>query len=301
MLLSQERVLAQRGSSRIRKGWELNSSNVGLAYYGINKTSLPLYTGPSSVPEGTTITEKRIAVDTLGLDAGNIIIERCWINPSDPNPGNPFATTGDEPDITPTRVIIRDCDFDGTALTTEESAFRVGFWGIADVINCHFYGIGGGFAIVNAENTLSCVIENNYVHAHTATGEPPFNNHADSFSIRDFEDAPGRTCYVRNNRFMCDAGEGFDTGALFIQTNNGNIHNVLIEGNLLEGGGYNLGLERSAFGLPNNYGNLNIHNNRLGPPGSHYYDGGPGWASQSENYVYDSSAIEGKGTPIPSL
>jgi hypothetical protein len=67
---------------------------------------------------------------------------------------------------------------------------------------------------------------------------------------------------VRNNRFDCNSGN--DTGALFIQTYSGNIDNVVIEGNLLEGATYQLVL---GAGYGHNYSNMSAINNRMSGTG----------------------------------
>jgi hypothetical protein len=86
---------------------------------------------------------------------------------------------------------------------------------------------------------LSALVERNYITKLRAWGDPAADgNHSDAFTVRDFKDAPGRQLLVRNNRF--DRNSGNDTDAFFIQTYSGDFANVTAEGNLLEGGGYQL-------------------------------------------------------------
>jgi hypothetical protein len=76
--------------------------------------------------------------------------------------------------------------------------------------------------------------------------------------VRDFKDAPGRQSLVRNNGFDCNSGN--DTDAFFIQTYSGDIANLTAEGNLLEGGGYQLVL---GAGFNHRYSNVRAINNRM--------------------------------------
>ena len=68
---------------------------------------------------------------------------------------------------------------------------------------------------------------------------------------------------------------------------------MTIEGNLLEGLGWQLGLEENTSG----YDNMRAMNNRFSGTGfgTTYRTGGPGWAQWQENYVYSASAVDGKG------
>ena len=75
--------------------------------------------------------------------------------------------------------------------------------------------------------------------------------HATTTAVRDFRDAPGRTAKFLNNRIDCSTGH--DTGALFIQPTWLPIHNAFVEGNYLEGGGYNLYVGLDADGRPTRY------------------------------------------------
>lgn len=123
-------------------------------------------------------------------------------------------------------------------------------------------------------------------------------NHSSAFTVRDFTGAANtnRRLVVRGNRF--DSSSGSDTGALFIQTYSGRIDNVLIEGNLLEGMGYQFGLEETNYP----YSDIRVINNRATGTGwgAAYVSGGPGPSQWADNYVFDPKATDGKGTAIPT-
>ena len=140
------------------------------------------------------------------------------------------------------------------------------------------HDVGSGLAILDTGGHLDVLVEGNYVTDLRAWGDgSTTGNHSDAFTVRDFDadSAPDRSLVIRNNRFDSDSGN--DTGALFIQTYSGDIDNVFIEGNLLEGGGYQLGLEVNG---DSTYGNLSATDNRFSGTGygPTYVTGGEGWS-----------------------
>lgn len=279
-------------------GWDINAKTVGLAPLGLTCSSLPAYTGNSSIPAGTTVTGKRFT-GGLDLSAGNITIENSCIQPTSAGRGMPVVATQNFNTfkIAPNTVTIKNSEFDGSKLSTQDAAWATAFIGVADLIGNYVHGFGSGIAIMNSGSTLSATIEGNYVTGLVAWGDPATTgNHSDAFTIRDFTDRSNadRQLTVLNNRFNADSGS--DTGALFIQTYSGSIDNVLIQGNLLEGNGYQLGLNE----MNSSYSNLRSVDNRFSGTGfgATYVQRGSGWTDWSNNYIYKSSATDGKGAVV---
>ncbi len=279
-------------------GWTINANTVGLAPLGLTCSSLPVYTGSSSVPAGTTVSGKRFT-GGLDLSAGNITIENSCIQPTSAGRGMPVVATQsfNTFKIAPSKVTIRNSEFDGSKLSTEDAAWATAFIGVADLISNYVHGFGSGIAIMNSGSSLNAQIERNYVTGLVAWGNPATTgNHSDAFTIRDFSDRsrPDRQLTVLNNRFNSNSGS--DTGALFIQTYSGTIDNVLIQGNLLEGNGYQLGLNQ----MNESYSNLRSVNNRFSGTGfgATYVQYGSGWTQWDSNYIYSSSAADGKGAVV---
>lgn len=140
------------------------------------------------------------------------------------------------------------------------------------------------------------------MHNLRAYGDPATTgSHNESFTIRDFPTAanPNRRLTVINNRF--DSSSGSDTGALFIQTLGDDIGHVTVQGNLLEGYGYQLVLEA---GHGNIYGqNMRANNNRFSGTGygAGYVDDkglGYGWAEFNSNYLNDPAAADNQGAAV---
>jgi hypothetical protein len=277
------------------KGWELNETNTGLAGVGIEAYSLPIYRGPSKPAKGAVIAEMKIET-TLDLSAGGITIERCWIRPASISRGNNFINTFDNnghQEPAPENVVVRDCDIDGTALSAYDVCFSAAFVGNGTVERCHIYGMGSGVAIFHAGDKIPALIQGNYIHGLRAWGNPATDgSHNDGFTIRDYA---GPSAVVRNNRIDCSSGN--DTGAIFIQPYAGFIDNVLVEGNFLEGLGYQLILERHNY----DYGtSLRAVDNRFSGTGF-----GPGyvdrkgltygWAEWQDNFRSDPSKEGNRG------
>lgn len=284
-------------------GWQLTSQNTGLAPHGLGCDSLPVYGGPGKPAAGAVISQKRIETP-LDLSEGNITIEKSCVRPTSAGLGLPILTTTDyndcNPDcaVAPGPVTVRDSEIDGTLLGAQESAFATGFIGIGSFYRNYIHGLGSGIAIANAGQSFDSIVEGNYVTGLTAFGDPgTTGNHSDAFTIRDFVTTsnPGRQALVKNNRFDCNSGN--DTGAIFIQQTWGDdISNVTIEGNLLEGGGYQLQLEGNTYGT-----NMKAVNNRFSGTGygpAAKAGSGPGWGVWTNNYLNNPSAAGNQGSPV---
>jgi hypothetical protein len=286
-------------SSSALPGWKLNESNTGLAAFGIVGGDLPVYTGPYEIPAGSFISGVRFT-SPVSLYQGNITIEKSYFQPTSAGRGLPIvSTTNYNGDYEPGKgkVIIRDSEFDGSKLSTETAGWATAFIGIADLQRNYVHGFGSGFALMNTGSQLDSLIEGNYITKLVAFGNPATTgNHNDAFTIRDFSDAQrsDRKAIIRNNRFVADSDNA--TGAFFIQAYSGRIDNVSIENNLLEGKGYNLGLEANNGG----YSNVDAINNRFNPTGfgSTYTNGGPGWDTWQNNYRFNPLIADGAGTAV---
>jgi len=235
----------------------------------------------------------------LDLSAGGITIDRSCIQPTTAWRGLPILSTmnNNTLQIAAQKVVIRNSEIDGSKLTTELAAWSTGFMGVGDLQSNYFHHLGSGIAVMHSGETENMTIERNYVTDLVAWGNPATTgNHTDAFTVRDFtaEVRPDRALIIRNNRF--DAHSGNDTGALFIQSYSGRIDNVRVEGNLLEGLGYQLGVNQ----LNHPYSNIRAINNRFSGTGfgATYAQRGPGWDQWESNYLYNPSASDGKGSVV---
>lgn len=279
-------------------GWKLTQANTGLAAHGLNCDALPAYTGPGAPGAGTVISGKRIE-QALTLFAGNITIEKSCIRPAKLNEAAPLVTTNgpcgsNSCQVTGAPVTIRDSNIDGSKLSASTIAKSCAFLGVGTLQRNYITGMGSGICFYNTGSSLNALAEGNYVRGLRTAGDA----HNDGATVRDFplDKNAGRTLTFRNNRIDCSTGQ--DTGALFIQTYGGDIDNVTVEGNLLEGGGYQLGLE-SSHG--NQYGrNMRSINNRFTGSGwgaAYVTANGVGykWAVWQDNFLLDANAPDAKG------
>ena len=288
-------------SSGVKKGWELTKNNTGLASFGISGSELPVYTGPYTIPAGSYITGVRFT-SAVDLSQGDITIEKSLFQPTSLGQGMPLATTTNYNgnfESAKGKVVIRDSVFDGSLLSQKIAAFATGFIGIADLQNNYMHGLGTGIMLMNTGTKYDSIIEGNYVTDMVSWGDgATTGNHVDAFTIRDFTDAarPDRTAIIRNNRFDCDTSNA--TGAAFLQAWSGRIDNVRLEGNLLEGEGYNLILEAKT----NGYSNISAIDNRFTSTGwgPTYFTGDPGWVNWQDNFRFDPSMADGRGAAVMS-
>lgn len=284
-------------------GWLLTAGNTGLAAHGLNCDALPKYEGPSDPPAGTVISGKRVET-ALSLYAGNITIEKTCIRPLKLGRTAPLLTSNgpcgsDSCAVTSGPVVIRDSNIDGSRLSADTIAGSCAFLGIGTLQRNNITGMGSGICFYNTGHTLNGLAEGNYVHELRTSGDA----HNDGATVRDFprDRVPGRTLVIRNNRIDCSTGQ--DTGALFIQTHGNNIDGVTIEGNLLEGGGYQLGME-AGFGHV--YGrDMRAINNRFSGTGwGPTYVETKGlayrWAEWSDNFLHNPKAADQRGTAVRS-
>ena len=281
------------------KGWELTSSAVGLAPFGISCDSLPAYTGPEAPANGAVITGKRFT-SPLYVYNGTITITKSCFKTTSNGPYGMVTTWN--PNIPSMKaqgqVTITDSEFDGSLMSNQEVAYTAAFMGVAILERNYIHDFGSGIAFYNTGTTYTANAINNYVEKMRAYGNAATSgSHNETFTVRDYDTStnPSRAMAVRGNYFKIDSGN--DTGSLFIQAYGGFIDNVTVENNYLLGGGYQLILEYHN----NGYGtHMKAINNRFTSTGygAGYVTGGSGWAQQTDNYKYDSSKLDGKGAAV---
>ena len=281
-------------------GWQLTTSNIGLAPSGKACTSLPAYTGSDKPTSGTVISGKLIS-DPLDLSNGNISIDHSCIRPTSTGVAS-LITTSDYDSCgnncpTPAKgpVSITDSEIDGSLVGTQDISHDCAFMGVGDLERNYIHDTGSGICFFGTGQTLTAAAINNYVDHMRAYGNPATTgSHNETFTIRDYPTATShsRSMMVRGNYFNIDSGN--DTGALFIQAYGDFIDNVTVQDNLLTGQGYQLILEANA----NGYGtHMDAINNRFSGTGYGvgYHTGGPDWAVWTNNYLNDPAKPNNQG------
>lgn len=302
------------------KGWQLTSTNVGLAPHGLSCDKLPVYDGPVSngnfKPAAGTVISGKLIKRSMNLSNGNITIEKSCIQGDSIINTQGMVVTW-EPDgcgnqCSPARgeVTIRDSEFDGSKMSTAAVAKGCALHGLAYLERNYVHDMGSGLCFVNTGDQYSASMINNYVVKLRGDGIDPgtTGSHNETATIRDFptNKYPNRSMAITGNYFDSSASGRNETGAFFIQTIYGEINNVTLDGNFLKtGGGYNLALEVHG-GSKLKYGrNMKANNNRFDYPAGGYGAGyvtdgglGYGWAEAKENYKSDPSKTDFKGTAI---
>lgn len=269
------------------RGWQIDSTNAGLTGKGIDKGTLPLYTG-GRIPRGSTISMKKI-VD-LDVSEGNIIIDRCWIVSTASN-GWPVGSTEGA-------VLIKDSHIEGSgglgsyAAHPQQTPLDKDVTFLRVVVSIQ----GGGFSFGGASIVRNCLINN-----LPGNGEDPgtTGNHVDGGTRRI---GTAQLNVIDNHIDVRSAGNNA-TGAFMIQPTYGFIDNILLRGNLFGGGGYviSAGNYTPEGGPTRYYGDhIYIDNNRFysGPAYGYISTQGAALGGWTNNYVNNSANTDNKGTVI---
>lgn len=290
-------------------GWQLNENNVGLKPKGLDCATLPEYSGPinrdSFKPEkGAVISGKRIS-RSLDLTNGNIVIEKSCIAPRNVGYHNNFLITtttcvgNDCWAAEQGEVTIKDSEISGVAMTAQAISKSCAFHGVGTLQRNYIHSMGSGICFLETGSKYSALAENNYVTKLRAYGNPTTSgSHNEAATIRDFVRNPAaRTVKFTNNKLDSAGAGDNETGSMFIQPWLGSIYNGILEGNHFIGGGWSLYIENHSG---NTYGDMQAINNRFSSDGygPSAVGSGPGWKVFRDNYKYDPSKLDGKGSIV---
>jgi len=280
------------------KGWELTTANTGLAGVGLTCDALPEYTGDLRPASGAVLSGVRVT-GPLDLSNGDITVEKSCVKPTSTGYHNDFLVTtticaDDGCSATPAgNVVIKDSDIDASSLEASAIAQSCAFLGVGKLYRNRMFGMGSGICFFETGAVHDALAEGNYVHGLRSWGD----SHNEAATIRDFVQNSGDTRTVKflNNRLDCSSGNA--TGGLFIQPTWLPIHNVTIQGNYLEGEGYNLYLESTSNAT---YGNVRAIDNRFRPTGwgPAATPSGPGYAQWVDNHLYANTPPDYKGAVV---
>ncbi len=283
-----------RGTAAGLMGWQLNASNVGLAQFGLTCDQLPVYTGSLRPAAGARISGVRI-IGNLDLRNGDIVVERSCIRPGSGTGSlvtNYVCGADDCPVISEKSIVIRDSEFDASTVPASQIAGSCAFRGTGTLQRNYMHGMGSGICFYGTGMKHEAIAEQNYVTDMRSYG----GSHNEAATIRDFmlDQNPNRIARFTQNRF--DIASGNVTAGLFIQPTWDDIDTLVVEGNLIEGGGYNLFLNASH----GSYQNVRAINNRFRSTGwgPSTVMGGPGWAQWSNNYMYDATKADARGALV---
>lgn len=281
------------------RGWQLTPAMVGLQGAGVTTGMLTPYTGPEVIPPGT-YTRMLFTRPYHTVYLGETTFRECLFRPTSYSPGTGVLTGINwRGDFSRQRgqCIIEDCEFDGSLIgTNEQIGFSTPLVLCAIIRRCYIHDWGSGIAFYNTGRDFNCIAEHNYIHRMISNS----SNHVSPITIRDFPNSlnPLRSCLIKDNYSHLDTTNA--SSSLFIQTQVNNVNNVTIQGNYLRGRGYNLVLSQDFNRFPYTYSNIVATNNRFTPEsfGAVSIDGGSGFASFTNNFIYSPSASDNRGAPV---
>jgi hypothetical protein len=236
-------------------------------------TTLTAYSGPSTIKTPNTVIDGK-TLGCIDVSAPGVVIRNSKISCADG-----YAVYVDDKLMLTTRVLIEDSEIDckngpGTAVGEAHVTVRR--------VNVH--GCENGFDL--NQNTL---VENSYIHDlfQSASAHPD----GIQFTLGHWTGSSYTCCSlnitIRHNTIYATSDAGVIGNAAIISNRRGD-ENILIENNLLAGGGYTLYCEQDARGT--NYRVLNNHfSTRFSPRVGQY---GPATScadeTQSGNVIHET-------------
>lgn len=282
-------------------GWQLTPSNTGLAGVGIDKTTLPTWPG-GAIPANATVSNMHFPVGTFNAQAGNITVNRCWIEGNDRlvqhDPTGSLVSLA-------APVTIQDCDIQGHI--TDISGSETYPFSMLDgapkvtLTRCLCYGWGEG---VYGDSAF--LVDQCYWYQYVSFGTDLTGNHVDGMTRRGGGQVAGAAGNFTIKNSYIDTSvappSGDITGDIFLQNFAGPLGNMTLDGCYFNNRNLEIIFDDSRGGGANT-GNLIVNNCRFQTGGTQYgYNGGnPGWTTWTNNYENNPAAPpNNQGTPIAS-
>ena len=261
------------GPSPVSYGWQRNTSNTGLAGVGIDRNTLPTYSG--NVTPGMTLSQVKITSSLDLTNVPNVTLDRVWLKPTD----GPYALK------IGSGTVVKNSDIDGSAMPTSGERIIYGFVqsGTYTLTNVSITNmtVGAWF-----DGPASGTMNDTYIGSMFSGN----GAHKDGFTRRDGVGLLAITrCHI-------DDTSNATTGAFFLQnTWGGQIGGITVKDSLLEGDGYVLTLENKGAGTSVGFNNVRINSTGYGPIASTPNSGnGPGSISYTDwtnVYVYNPNSL----------
>jgi hypothetical protein len=140
------------------------------------------------------------------------------------------------------------------------------------IVRCDISGLGDGLQLSGS----NIVVRNNHIHG--LYQDPEGRNHNDGIQIYS-----GTNYQIVGNRFEIGAAKPWSNGVIFTQGSN--IGSLMIEGNFINGGGYQLHIQA---------GQATVRNNVFGPDrlwGTHRFTGSGSSAAWSGNTTSGGASV----------
>lgn len=224
-----------------------NPRSTGLAWPSASNTGVPSgtvltsYTGPSTITTDGTIIDSKTITSCIVIQADDVVIRKCRIVS-----GGCFFNILNEFDQGQ-RLLVQDCEIDGLNNLSGDCSANVCH---ATLRRCNLHGTVDGMKVGDGVTVEDCYIHDLYVDLVADT-------HNDGIQSLGTDDLT-----IRHNTIICPAG---GTSAIILSTGSASdMRNILIDNNLLAGGGYTVyGGYQSGVDDVNKVSNIVITNNRI--------------------------------------
>ena len=235
-------IVAQNPERAPLFGWQLTTSETGLAGAGVDRNELAVFTG--RVRPGMTLSRVKI-VSPLDLSlVANVTLDRVWLAPQG---GRQALVLG-------SGTVVTDSDIDGSAM---QSAERIGIYGnVPSRYTISRVSVTGTTVGAWLDGSGMGTMTDTYIHALVSNG----GQHMDGFTRR------AGTGPLTIARSRIEARGASVTGAFFLQdTWGGTISGITVVDTLLDGMGYSLTLENHGAGTSVGMQNVRVRATGWGP------------------------------------
>ena len=213
----------------VNYGWDLTATNTGLAGVGVNRNTLPVFSG--TVTAGMTISNVKItkALDLSGK--ANVTLDRVWVQVND----------SDRAILLGAGTTIRDSDVDGSLMAPGgsfgiSSKPGVGTLGNYTIERVNITNLTQAIYLDSGTSASTGLVTDTYVHSMLSTN----GAHLDGMQ-RMAGTGPLTILRCRVANDYSGAGGSFATASMFLTpTWGGDIGPVTLKDSYFEGNGYNL-------------------------------------------------------------
>lgn len=198
-------------------------------------TVLTRYEGTLHITTDNQVVEGLEVIGNVVIEASNVTVKNSRIISG--TPWHAVMIVDNAPGFT-----LMDCEIDGQSTTDN------GFYGHGTILRSNIHGVENGMTIWGPS-----VIKDNFIHSLAATDEDP---HFDGIQINGANDVS-----IVHNTVI---NEHEQTAAIIMGNTFSGLSNIVVDNNLLIGGGYTLYVDGRKGGGTVDDASIRITDNRIG-------------------------------------
>ena len=265
-------------------GWQLTATNTGLAGVGVNRNSLPVFTG--TITSGMTVSNVKITGGVDLTNLSNVTLDRVWLQPVGANRALMLGPG----------TVVKDSDIDGASMPAGErwgisSGTGSGTTGNYTIQRVQITNVSIGMWLDSATSSSTGTVTDTYIHNLISTN----GAHLDGFTRRG---GTGPLTILRSRiaADYSDGGGSHATGSVFLQnTWGGQIGGITVQDTYLEGNGFNMVLENKGAGTSFGANNVRVRPTEYAAVST---TGSINFTQWENVYTYDANAANNAGAPI---